>query len=82
MKECIYPPLWVQTTHLHRRCHNLVADGEVFRWEVVVLEIEGRHVGEDAQHGVIAEGIDAKNVEVPQEARRHGVPPTARGTHG
>lgn len=68
-------------THFHCSCHYLVTNSEIFRWEFIVFEIEGHHVGEDANHGVITEGINAKNVEVPQEAGCHSIPPTTRGAH-
>lgn len=51
------------------------------RWEFIVFEIESHHAGEDANHGVVTEGINAKNVEVPQEAGCHSIPPTTRGAH-
>ena len=72
----------VGRTYLQRGGHYLVADGEVLRGEVVVLQVEGDHVGEDAHHGVVAEGVDAADVEVAQEAGRHGVPPAPGGPHG
>lgn len=68
-------------THFHCRCHYLVANSEIFWWEFIVFEIEGHHTGEDANHGVITEGIDTKNVEVPQETRSHSISSTTRGTH-
>lgn len=68
-------------THFHCSCHYLVANSEIFRWEFIVFEVEGHHAGEDANHGVITEGIDAKNVEVAQEAGRHSIPPTTRRAH-
>lgn len=69
-------------THFHSGSHYLFAHSEVFRWEFICSETEGHHVGEDVHHGVVTEGVDAADVEVAQEARRHSVPPTTRGTHG
>lgn len=68
-------------THFHCRCHYLVSNSEIFRWEVVVFEVEGHHGGEDPHHSVITEGVDAQDVEVPQEAGRHSISATTRGTH-
>lgn len=68
-------------THFHCSCHYLVSNSEMFRWEFIVFEIEPHHAGEDANHGVVTEGINAKNVEVPQEAGCHSIPPTTRGAH-
>ena len=70
-----------QLTYLHGSRHYLVANTETLRREFVVFEIEGHHIGEDVNHGVITEGVDAKNVEVSQEASRHRVPPATRGAH-
>ena len=69
-------------TYLQRGGHYLVADGEVLRGEVVVLQVEGDHVGEDAHHCVVAEGVDAADVEVAQEAGCDCVPPPAGRPHG
>lgn len=69
-------------TYFHCSCHYFVANAEIFTWKYIVCEIEVHHIGEDANHGIVAEGIDAKNVEVPQEARCYCIPPTTRGAHG
>lgn len=69
-------------THLQSGCHYLIANRKIFRWEFIVFEVEGHHIGENVHHGVITEGINANNVKVPQEARRHSIPPTTRWAHG
>lgn len=68
-------------THFHCSRYYLASNSEILRWKFIVSEIEGHHAGEDANHGVITEGINAKDVEVPQEAGRHSIPPTARRAH-
>lgn len=75
------PNVYFYSTHFHCSCHYLVANSEIFRWELIVFKIEGHNVGENVNHGVIAEGINAKNVEMPQEAWSHSIPSTARGAH-
>ena len=69
-------------TYLQCGGHYLVSDGQVLGAEVVVLQVEGDHVGEDAHHGIVAEGVDTADVEVAQEAGRHRVPPAPGRPHG
>ena len=45
-------------------------------------EIGGYDGGEDLGHGVLAERVHGDDVEVSQEARRHGVAAATRGPHG
>ncbi len=74
--------MYFEGTHVHCSGHYLVANSEIFRWEFVVFEIEGHQAGEDANHGIITRGIYTKDVEVPQEAGCHSIPPTTRRAHG
>lgn len=71
----------MEGTHFHCSCHYLVSNSEIVTRKSVVFQIEVHHAGENANHGVITKGINANNVEVPQEAGCHGIPPTTRRTH-
>lgn len=73
--------VYKQTTHLHCCGHYFVSNGEKLRRELVDFEIESHYAGENANHGVITEGINAKNIKVPQEAGCHRIPPTTRWAH-
>ena len=45
-------------------------------------QVGGDECGEDLGHGLLIELIHGHNVEVTQEARRHGVAAATRGPHG
>lgn len=55
--------------------------GEVRR-EVINPEVKSHQGGEDAGHGLVAEGVDGADVEVPQQPRGDGIPAAPWRPHG
>ena len=50
--------------------------------ELAHLEVCGYEDRENPDHGIIVEGRDTHDVEMTEEARCDGVPPTAGRSHG
>ena len=51
-------------------------------WPRTHPQVGGDECGEDLGHGLLVELVHGHNVEVTQEARRHGVAAATRGAHG
>lgn len=68
-------------TYFHCCGHNLISNIEIFIWEFIVFQVKWNYAGENSNHGVITESINAEDVKVSQETGRDRIPSSTREAH-